>query len=84
MVNLRDFQREFARHRKAAARGEEVRIAGREGLQYVFKRVDSSDSPSRKTFGSVAGRHAGVAAGAHRDLATNKAHLKNFGRDRKR
>ena len=54
-TTLREFSRNLARHRKAAAGGQEVLVRDASGGAYVFKRVD----PEQKSMTDLVGHLAG-------------------------
>jgi hypothetical protein len=78
-TTLRNFQRNFRAIKDAAAKGHSVIIAARSGERYLFQKLQE---PASKTFGEIAGRHAGSVSSGIGDLSSNKKHLRDFGRAR--
>jgi hypothetical protein len=54
-TTLREFSRNLARHRRAAANGHEVLVRDSSGGVYVFKRLDAE----RKSMADLVGHLAG-------------------------
>lgn len=54
-TTLREFSRNFASHRRAAAKGSEIIVRDHEGTAYVFKRLESPKSTMADKVGHLAG-----------------------------
>ncbi|MBI5766650.1 MAG: hypothetical protein HZA93_02570 [Verrucomicrobia bacterium] len=54
-TTLREFSRNLARHRRAAASGREVLVQDARGQTYVFKRVDAPVRTMADVIGHLAG-----------------------------
>lgn len=61
-ITLRQFHRELARMRRAAARGVEIVVRERGGATYLFKRIDAGVP----TFGQIGGHLAGSVKSGRR------------------
>ena len=74
-TTIREFQRQFRYMRQRAKAGEQIVLTDEDGTRFTFR----AESDARGTFGEQSADIAGSFDSGLGDLASNPAHLADYG-----